>query len=171
MTALPSWLQAGAAVIQAGVAIALYKITKEYVRLTGRLAAASEAQVELLRAERDDERSAPLRRLRSLAKRLLSGLQQLPDGSPEAVQQAATLFANAILPADPELQEFHAVATEVGPGVEALAQAAAENLRWLLDRARPAHENHITYDYRKLNWKEWAFRWGEADQALKKLVG
>src|SRR6266566_5397615 len=164
MTTLPAWLQAGAAVLQAGVAVALFKITRDYVHLTRRLAAASEAQVELLRAERDEERSAPLRRLRSLAQMLLTRLRQLPDTSVEAVQQAATLFANAVLPTDAELQEFHSVAAAVGPGVAALAQAAVENFRWLLDRARPAHANPRTYDYRELNWKTWGFRRTEAEQ-------
>src|SRR6266516_6746116 len=139
MTNLTAWLQAGAAVVQAGVAVALFKITRDYVRLTQRLAVASEAQVELLRAERDAERSEPLRRLQSLAKMLLACLHKLPGPGAESQQQAARLFGDAVLPADAELQEFQAAAAAVGPGVDALARAAAENFCWLLDLTRSAH--------------------------------
>src|SRR5262245_32458534 len=50
---IAAWVQGGAVLTQAGVAIALFVITKRYVTLTARMAASSEAQVELLRAERE----------------------------------------------------------------------------------------------------------------------
>jgi hypothetical protein len=131
---MPSWLQALAAIVQAGVAIALYRITKSYVELTGRLAIASEAQVELLRAERSETRSNQLKHLSLLAQSLLKHLRQLPG--PADQQRADRLIREAILPTDQQLDELRNLAAAVGPAVSQLAGSAVEHLAWLLRWAR-----------------------------------
>jgi len=169
---LPSWLQAGAAVLQALVAIALYRITRRYVDLTGRLAAASEAQVEILRAEKDEKRSEPLQQLAALSRTLLSALQELPGPGKEAQSRADSLIRNAVLPSDSELQELRRLAATVGPAVTQLAQKATENLGWLLNWARQVQATNQAqgFEYRRIKWNQWVFRYTEAEQALTKLA-
>ena len=171
--ALPAWLQAGAAVVQAGVAVLLYRITRDYVRLTGRLAVAGEAQVELLRAQRDETRGAELKQLTALAQSLLERLRQLPGPNADAQQRADALIKNAVLPADEELQELRRLAAAVGPGVGQLARAATDNFGWLLGWARQVQASNAVagFEYRRIKWPEWVFRWIEAEQALHKLAG
>jgi hypothetical protein len=168
---MPSWLQALAAIVQAGVAIALYRITKSYVELTGRLAIASEAQVELLRAERSETRSNQLKQLSLLAQSLLKHLRQLPG--PASQQRADRLIREAILPTDQQLDELRNLAAAVGLAVSQLAGSAVEHLAWLLRWAREIQgvRPEVGFDYRKMSWPDWCRHWTEAEQALEKLAG
>ena len=149
LTGLGDWLNANSAAVQAVATIVLVGVTAVYVYLmrqqvktsrqdlefTRRLAVASEAQVELLRADRDDERRAPLRQLTALAQSLLAHLQQLPGPGAEAERRADALIKNAVLPTDEDLQELRRLAVAVGPGVGQLARTATDNFGWL----RPYH--------------------------------
>jgi hypothetical protein len=170
---LPAWLQAVAAMLQAGVAVALLLITRRYVQLTGRLAAATEAQVEILRAERDEKRSERLKQLAGLAQRLLTALEQLPGPGRDAQQRAHSLITNAVLPQDDELQELRRLANAIGPAVGQLAQSASDNFGWLLNWARKVQATNpvLGFDYNQFKWSHWVFRWTEAAAGLKKLAG
>lgn len=82
LTAPGTWLNTNSGAVQAVSTVVLVGVTAWYVHLmrqqvetsrqdvetSRRLAAASEAQVELLRAERDEKRSAGLKQLTALAR-------------------------------------------------------------------------------------------------------
>jgi len=169
--ALPDWLQAGAATVQAGVAVALYRITRKYVELTGRLAVASESQVEFLRAERDEVRSANLKQLGLLSQALLASIRSLPGPGTEARQRADSMIRGATLPSDEQLDELRKAAAQVGPASASLALSTTSNYSWLLRWAREVQATSTStgYDYEKIPWRMWVFHWIEAEQALTRL--
>lgn len=167
-----AWVQALAAAVQAGAAVILLKVTRDYVKLTQRLAVAGEAQVEILRAARDEQHSEPLREMAETARHLLNALRQLPGPGEEARQRANTLIRGAVLPPDEELARLRSLAAKVGPSVAQYARSASENLAWLLQRARDIQNvsPSLGYDFQKIKWPEWVFRYTEAEQALTRLA-
>jgi hypothetical protein len=174
-----AWLQALAAVLQAGVAVGLFVITKRYVELTARLAASSEAQVqlmradrELMRAEKNQRQQATVEQFRQVARMLLGRLQQLPGRGPEARQAADRLFRGAVLPSEAELKELVDLATAIGPSLGEVARAASDNYRWMSQIARPiqATRPEQGFNYDSLNWNLWVFYYIETENALTKLA-
>src|SRR4051812_46391072 len=107
-------VQGVAAVVQGTAAVVLVKITRDYVHLTQRLAVASEAQVELLRAERGKDKSAALAELTELAKFLRERLQQLPGPGPDAQQSAAGRILEATLPSEKDMDRLRELAARIG---------------------------------------------------------
>lgn len=169
---IAAWVQAFAAILQAGAAVVLLKLTGEYVKLTQRLTLAGEAQVEILRAERDEKRAEPLREMGQTAQHLLNALRQLPGPGEAARQRADALIRGAILPPDEDLARLRSLAAKVGPSVAQYARSASENLAWLVQRARDIQGTNpsLGYDYMRIKWPEWVFRYTEAEQALGRLA-
>jgi hypothetical protein len=131
-----------------------------------------ESQSALLQAQLDEHRQAPLRRLASLSHSLLGSLRQLPGPGSDAQSRADSLIRGAMLPREEDLQELRKLAA-IDPVTEQLARAVAENFAWLLGWARQwqATNPAAGFEYQRINWPEWVFRWTEAEQALKKLAG
>lgn len=108
----------------------------------------------------------------SLAKHLRSVLTKLPNGSAESIQRADRLLREAVLPEGDALSELRRNTGEVGTSVAELGIAVVENVGWLLRLARDvqATPRERGFDYQRVNWKEWTFRWAEADKALAALI-
>src|SRR4051812_38514987 len=106
---LAAGVQALSAIGAMVVAIVLARITNKYVRLTEqmtrlteRTVVATEAQVEMLRAERQEEGAAVTTDLREQAVHLLQLLIQLPGRGKDAQQSADGVIRQATVPTTDE---------------------------------------------------------------------
>jgi hypothetical protein len=128
-------------------------------------------QSALLQAQLDEQRRAPLRQLASLGQSLLASLRQLPGPGSDAQSRADSMIRRAVLPREEDLQELRKLAATIDPATEQLARAVVENFGWLLSWARQwqATNPAAGFEYQRIKWPEWVFRWNETEQALKKL--
>jgi hypothetical protein len=167
-----AWLQAFAAILQAGVAIALFLITKRYVALTDRLANSSEAQVELLRADRDLARQGNKDALKALADSIRDRLATLPTDTVEGRRTADTVLRAANVPTDAELQELRRLSATVGPAVAAVGNAVADHLAFLIRIIREVQDTprERGYNYNRFDWTAWSRQLSEAQEALARLA-
>jgi hypothetical protein len=118
-----------AALIQACVTIALVVLTTRYVRLTNRIATATQQQADLIAAERDERVRNRLEALAALVGQLQKTLADLPDHAPSDEHIAGiTLWPDDTLA---KLLELTAEAPGVDPRI---AERAVAALRWLSER-------------------------------------
>ena len=115
--------------------------------------------------------NAPRQSVIASAKYLHSLLRKLPDDSAESIQRADRLLREAVVPEPDELKELRRATAEVGTSVAELGITVAENLGWLLRIVRDVQKTSREqgFAYGKVNWKEWASHWAEADAALAAL--
>jgi hypothetical protein len=120
-------VQAFAALVTAGLTVALVWATRRYVGLTADLATAATAEAERHR------QAATARRLRfcSLVGRLELLVASLPDNRDESRIRAAAHVWRA-----EDVEEFLALASSMGDATAVDAESAGPSLRWLAGRIR-----------------------------------
>lgn len=136
MTWLFHWLNentgavtAIAAMIQACVTLALVVLTTRYVRLTNRIAAATQQQADVIAVERDERLRNQREALGALIGQLRKTLADLPDHAPSDVH-----VAGVTLWPDDTLAKLLELTTEA-PGVDPrVAERAVAALRWIGER-------------------------------------
>jgi hypothetical protein len=170
MSNLPAWIQAVAAVVQAVAAIVIYLVTRDYVRLTGRLAASASEQLRLQRLDRlaDDKQRAMI--VSARAKTVLQRLEHLPpdmqtSGADRTIREVA-------LWSEGDVEAVHAAsASLLGMASEAAAKASM-TLTWLRDRVTEIRSvrPEIGFDYRRFPYDAWKANLADAQMALRELV-
>ena len=150
-----------AALIQACVTVALVVLTTRYVRLTNRIATATQQQADLVATEREDRLRNQRDALGALVGQLEKTLAELPDVAPSAEHVAGiTLWP------DETLAKLIELTAEV-PGVDPRgAERAVAALRWLGERVsglRGGNESETVLS-------AWPQQRADAQRALRSIV-
>lgn len=164
---LPAWLQVIAAFIQAGAAITIYVVTKEYVQLTKGIAQAAGAQLHFNRLNQIAEEKLRAGGLRGRASSLESRLSALPNEIDD------TAFRQRALWTFEEIDSLQQSSALVSGLAADAASAAAIELTWVLDRVQAirAVPINVGYDYpRFFPDKEWRERRATGLMRLRELV-
>lgn len=167
MSNWPAWVQAVAAIIQAIAAVTIYKVTKEYVRLTRDIALAANEQLKLTRLGQlaeDKHRAGALRGRASSLEARVSALPEVADD---------TAFRERVLWTFDEVEALQNTAARVlGLAADAASKAAVE-CAWLRDRLQAIRDVPMNtgYDYaRFFPHEEWRTRRADALVYLRELV-
>jgi hypothetical protein len=118
-----------AALVQALVMVALAVMTALYVRLTNRIAAATQRQADVVTIEREERLDNRRAALHALAGQLRATLRELPGQPPSGEH-----VVGVTLWPDDTLVELVELTTEL-PGVDSrVAQQAIAAMRWIGER-------------------------------------
>jgi hypothetical protein len=157
------WVQAFAAVVVAVLTYHLVKATREYVRLTHKLAQAAHAQQEVLAAQR----AADYDYLCALVEQLREQAGSLP-----LQQDTAPRMLGLSLWTEVDLYDLQRLAPHQGRASAAFTVIV--HCRWLSNWVRkmeaeaskpPRHDVH----WERIPWDEWARNLAEARKALDRL--
>jgi hypothetical protein len=150
-----------AALIQAAVTVALVVLTTRYVRLTTRIAAATQQHAELVQVERDERQQNQRDALAALVGQLQRTLADLPAEAPSIAH-----VAGVTLWPDETLAKLIELTAEV-PGVDPRqAERAVGLLRWLGERVSGLREGGEAESV--LN--AWPQQRADAQRALRSIV-
>jgi hypothetical protein len=150
-----------AALIQACVTVALVVLTTRYVRLTNRIAAATQQHADVAATEREERLRNNREALGALIGQLQKTLAELPKVAPSAEH-----VAGVTLWPDETLAKLVELTTEV-PGVDPRgAERAVAALRWLGERVSGLRSGNETENV--LN--AWPEQRAEAQRALSSIV-
>jgi hypothetical protein len=166
---LPAWIQAAAAVVQAGAAVTIYVVTKDYVKLTRDIARAGTDQLKFSRLSQLAEDKQRAVALNGRASSLEARVTALPS---EITGPADRLLRQAALWTPAEIDALQTAASGVLSLAAEAASRAAIDLSWLLDRileirAVPPQNG---YDYSRFPKEEWQSRRADALLHLRELM-
>lgn len=166
MDQVPAWIQGTAAVIQAAVAILLWWVTRQYVRLTHRLSEAAENQLAVMHEAELHRRRADLVDLISLAGRLVKSLGELPTGRTDADAQRRLLFAS--LWRIEEVGELRSLAAKAGRDLAGKTELLTVDMNWMLERIHPVRSEPRGqgFEMGSFAWDEYAVRAARAKEGL-----
>ena len=133
MSDIPAWVQASAAIVQAGVAVVLWRVTAKYVELTKELAGTANAQLSLSKEAEIHKWRSDLLDLETISRRLLASLEEfaVADGGWGAAIRRAALWTPE------ELRELTQLAAKAGKEYAGLSLQPATDLQWMLERIAP----------------------------------
>ncbi len=154
MDQVPAWIVAGMAIVQVLVTGMLCWVTFKYVRLTHNLSKTADRQLALLRDTEFHRRRADLIDLRSLARRLLKSLEELPATKDDPDASGRLLFASLWRPE--EVGELRMLAAKAGMDFAEKAEQPAVDLNWLLERIHP-----VRSEKKGLGLEMSSFRWDD----------
>ena len=166
----PAWIQGVAAVVQAAVAVLLWRVTTKYVRLTHHLSQTAENQLALLRETELHRRRADLIDLASLARRLLKSLEELPAAKTDQGASDGLLFASLWTPE--ELGQLRVLAAKAGADYAEKAEQPAVDLNWMLERIYPVRteQRGQGFEMASFHWDDHAMRIQRAKTALAEIA-
>jgi hypothetical protein len=148
--------------IQACVTVALVVLTTRYVRLTNRIAAATQQQADVIAIEREER----LRNVREALSALVGQLQKTLTGLPSEAPTGEHVAGISVWP-DDTLAKLVELTTEV-PGVDArLAERAVAALRWIGERVAGIRNGTET----ESALSAWPQQREEAHSSLQALAG
>lgn len=168
MSNLPAWLQAFAAIVQAGVAVMLWLVTAKYVELTKELATTASEQLSLTREAEIHRWRSDLLDLETVSRRLLTSLDELAGA---AGGWAAPIRQGALWTPD-ELRELTQLAAKAGKEYAALALQPATDLKWMLERIAPvrAEDPAKGYELSRFPREDFDRRLDRSRAALNEIV-
>lgn len=170
MSQAPAWLTAGAAVVQALATIVIYKVTREYVQVTKRMADAASEQLRLGRLDRLQEDKQVGMTVTSRARALQARVEALPASlqGPDVDRKIRT----AALWNQAEVEALHTAAASMLSMAGDAAARASTAMAWLLERCNEIRAASMGSgaDYSRISPVEWASTHSEALMALRELA-
>jgi len=168
MSDIPAWVQAIAAVVQAGVAVVLWRVTAKYVELTRELAVTASAQLSLSREAETHRWRSDLLDLETVSRRLLTSLDEFAV----AGTSWATPIRQGALWSPEELRELTQLAAKAGKEYVSLALQPATDLQWMLERIAPVRAENpaVGYELGRFPREDFERRLARSIAALSAIV-
>lgn len=166
---LATWIQAIAAVVQAAVAIVLYRVTKQYVDLTRTLAETSSEQLRLATEERNAAARLALEEMRTRAHYLGNLVSSLPRSQDRGGHER--LLREFPIWSPDEVRALVDMGLRAGGQYSVAATEVSENLSWMSAIVMQVKNTdpQLGYQWGHFNWPEWDRRWNRAVSALSTL--